>query len=197
MSKAKLYRLIYERWLKMTRRCLDKINKDYPRYGGRGIRVFKGWLGPLGFKRYLDYVTRWLPVPSGLPLSEALLATGSEKLTLDRIDNMQGYEPGNLRWALPVEQSANQRRSVFVNGIPRSHAARLWGVDPRTAARRQRLGYSGADAVSLGTGGRTAEARRRRDQAILTMIDAGRLFVDGMGFILVRDAEMVGTSASR
>ena len=34
--------------------------------------------------------------------------------TLDRIDNSQGYFPGNLRWATPLEQGANKSNNRIV-----------------------------------------------------------------------------------
>ena len=38
--------------------------------------------------------------------------------SLDRIDNKKGYEPGNVRWATPMEQCANKtnNRWIEING---------------------------------------------------------------------------------
>jgi hypothetical protein len=33
-----------------------------------------------------------------------------EGMTLDRIDNEKGYEPGNVRWADATTQSQNRRK---------------------------------------------------------------------------------------
>ncbi|MBC8427283.1 MAG: hypothetical protein H8D97_00165 [Proteobacteria bacterium] len=33
--------------------------------------------------------------------------------SLDRIDNNQGYIPGNLRWATHIEQNRNQEQNVI------------------------------------------------------------------------------------
>lgn len=181
-------------WRKMVDRCENPESRDYKNYGGRGIRVWEGWLRPgTGKAEYIRYISESLPRPSGLTLEEALSGRGTARLTIDRIDNDDGYRPGNLRLATALEQSANQRRTIYVeidgSRVPRTHAARRFGVDSRTAAHRARLGYSDSDAIRLGTGGRTAEVRRRRDELILAMIAGGDLFVDADGFIFVRDGD--------
>lgn len=40
-------------------------------------------------------------------------------MTLDRIDNDQGYQPGNLRWATKLEQVRNRRPQTTNTGEPR------------------------------------------------------------------------------
>lgn len=65
----------------------------WPQYGGRGITVCDEWRNPFTFFRYLDEVLG--PIPS--------------TASLDRIDNNKSYEPGNIRWATPIEQFRNRR----------------------------------------------------------------------------------------
>lgn len=194
------------RWRKMLARCHDDTHDDYANYGARGISVWPGWRDSLsGMHAFVDYVANSLPRPEGMTLAMVVATNGAERLSIDRIDNDKGYEPGNLRWASPEQQAANQRRTAFVdmNGVrlPRTEAARRFGVDSRTASRRENLGYSAFEAVTLPIGGKTANSRRYRDQIILEMIRAGELFVDSDGFIFVLDDDgwhlaPLGTSGS-
>jgi hypothetical protein len=80
----------YVSWLSMKRRCLDTSDKDYQRYGAKGIGVCPQWA--CSFAAFYAHVG---DRPKGT--------------TLDRIDGSRGYEPGNVRWATPAEQARNRR----------------------------------------------------------------------------------------
>ena len=83
----------YRAWSNMRTRCYSKKHKDYPRYGGRGIKVHPDWLGRGSFARFLACVG---PRPSELH-------------SLDRINSDGDYEPGNVRWATAAVQARNTR----------------------------------------------------------------------------------------
>jgi hypothetical protein len=82
--------LAYKSWIQMRSRCLNKNHHAYARYGGRGIGICERWndftnfLQDLGDRPSTDY-------------------------SLDRIDNEQGYDPSNCRWATASEQAVNRR----------------------------------------------------------------------------------------
>lgn len=75
-------------WSQMIQRCTNPSDPVYQKYGAAGITVCDRWMV---FENFLaDMGER----PSGT--------------TLDRWPNQKGnYEPGNCRWATPLEQSNN------------------------------------------------------------------------------------------
>ncbi len=77
----------------MRRRCSNKNNKDYHRYGGRGIVVCEKWE-----KSFLEFLKDIGKAPS-------------PKHSIDRINNDGNYEPGNCRWATMKEQGNNRSNS--------------------------------------------------------------------------------------
>ena len=79
----------YNTWRAMMRRCYNTEDKDYPRWGGRGVLVYAPWHEYTTFARDV-----------GEP-------TGAE--TFDRVDTTGNYEPGNVRWATPTTQARNIR----------------------------------------------------------------------------------------
>jgi hypothetical protein len=86
----------YQIWSGMKERCLNPKSQSYANYGERGITVCQEWLHD--FQAFYDHIG---PRPS-------------PKHTLDRIDNNEGYRPGNVRWATWIEQASNRRNNVFV-----------------------------------------------------------------------------------
>lgn len=78
----------YSSWQSMKARCLDPDNKDYPKWGGRGVTIFPDWIS--SFEAFFAHIGSRPP-----------------GTTLDRIDGTRGYEPGNVRWATPTEQAQN------------------------------------------------------------------------------------------
>lgn len=93
---------IYQCWKDMKQRCFNPRNAGYRYYGERGIGVHEDWR-----KDFLAFFADVLDAPHGL--------------SLDRINNNGNYEPGNVRWATPLEQVHNRRpqRRSKVNSKPR------------------------------------------------------------------------------
>lgn len=126
----------YKTWLGMKRRCYSEKFKDYPNWGGRGIKVCDRW--NLSFSAFYEDMG---PKPS--------LAH-----TLDRIDPNSGYSKENCRWATPHQQGAENRRGlmpVTVEGVTFtsvSAAAKHFGVNPSTAWMRIEAGIATDVAVS-------------------------------------------------
>lgn len=135
-------------WRGMVSRCERMNDKDYDRYGGRGIRVCDRWLGTAGFWHFLDDMGRR---PDGM--------------TIERKDVDGNYEPGNCRWATWVEQNNNTRRSrvVPVLGMKRTAAewARLVGLPRQTIITRLEHGWDPRAAVCGLAGESKAEAHAR------------------------------------
>lgn len=128
-SKTALYR----RWASMIQRTTNPANKEYANYGGRGVTVCAEWRSFEGFARDMG---------SGF----------SPELSLERIDNNLGYEPGNCRWATAQEQARNRRNSRLLTyrgeTRPMVEWCELLGVSYGTVTTRLRLGWSAERALT-------------------------------------------------
>lgn len=77
----------------MKYRCNNPNYHEYRYYGGRGIVVCQRWQAD--FEAFLTDMG----------------AKPGSQYSLDRIDVNGNYEPGNCRWATPLEQRHNRRDS--------------------------------------------------------------------------------------
>ena len=116
----------------MRARCENPNNHAYSRYGGRGITVCDRWAD---FKNFLADMGE---CPPGL--------------TLERIRNHEGYEPGNCKWASRSEQNLNKRHPTIeflgVHLTLREWA--IWaGVGHDAMRKRYLRGKRGRDLILL------------------------------------------------
>lgn len=87
LSQSPEYRI----WNAMKQRCNNANDKNFKDYGGRGIFVCDAWND---FSSFIADMGR----------------RPAKHLTIDRIDNDDGYYKENCRWATRKTQRANQRR---------------------------------------------------------------------------------------
>lgn len=89
----------YRAWSRIRERCGNPKCKDYPDYGGRGIKVCDRWT------LFSNFLADMGPHPG----------RGYE---IDRVNNDLGYGPDNCRWATRLQQMGNTRRTrrYRVNG---------------------------------------------------------------------------------
>lgn len=88
---------LYHMWNGMLQRCENPRDAGYPNYGARGITVCDRWHD---LRLFIEDIDR-------------LLGERPARHSLDRYpDNDGNYEPGNVRWASPSEQTRNSRKCL-------------------------------------------------------------------------------------
>lgn len=95
----------------MKSRCYNPKDKDFHRWGGRGIRVCDAWRS--SFEAYLAYL-------------RSLGFTGAKGQEVDRIDNDGHYEPGNLRITNAVSQARNRRSNRWISAFGQTRLQVEW-----------------------------------------------------------------------
>lgn len=98
----------YAAWRSMIARCESRTWRDFPNYGGRGIRVCDRWRH--SFDAFVSDVGR----------------RPSSTHSLDRIDVDGNYESGNVRWATLEEQANNKRNTLRLTVRGETKTATEW-----------------------------------------------------------------------
>lgn len=118
-------------WARMIQRCTNAKSSDYEFYGGRGIKVCDRWLK---FENFL-----------------ADMGERPPHLTIERIKNHLGYEPGNCRWATRLEQANNMRSNHVIatsqGDLTLSQIARIVGIAYSSVKRRIKRGRTGDELL--------------------------------------------------
>lgn len=115
---------LYMRYRSMINRCYYPKRREYPLYGGRGIKVCDEW------RNSYEAFQKW-----------ALNNGYADNLSLDRIDVNGGYNPSNCRWATIAQQQRNKRNNVSYKGEISVDASRRLGGSPQLVGCRIRLGW--------------------------------------------------------
>lgn len=116
---------LYQRCIAAINRCHNPRDKNFERYGGRGIKVLDSWIHNVG--EFIVYLER-------------LSGANNPNLSIDRINNDYGYVPGNLRFASGGQQQRNQkvRGEIPLLGVHRS--GKRYRSQIRAAGRSKHLG---------------------------------------------------------
>ena len=116
---------LYKIWTEVRQRCHNPRHIAFKRYGGRGIKVWRGWNNFVTFRNWA-------------------IANGySDQLTIDRKNNDRDYCPNNCRWSTPAQQCQNRRKkpnttSRFV-GVTRMRQS--WRATICADGKRHYLGH--------------------------------------------------------
>lgn len=86
---------VYASWTNMKDRCLNKNNKKYKDYGGRGITICDRWKN--SFENFFEDMG---DRPKGY--------------SIERMDVNGNYEPSNCKWANAKEQQNNRRNNLII-----------------------------------------------------------------------------------
>jgi hypothetical protein len=116
----------------MRQRCENEKSEAFPDYGGRGIKVCDRW------QEFDNFLADMGECPPGM--------------SIDRINNGGGYEPGNCRWASTKEQASNRRNSLVCEHDGKSMTLKelgeLIGVPYKVMHHRYSIGKRGPALVA-------------------------------------------------
>lgn len=119
---------LYQTWIDIRRRCRNQKYKDYPNYGGRGIKISEEWFN--SFETFAQD-----------------MGERPKNHSIDRIDVNGNYCKENCRWATQQEQSANKRKKIFTHTfmgetLTEKQWANKLGISYSAFRMRKSMGWS-------------------------------------------------------
>lgn len=127
----------YKSWSGMRTRCESVTYRDYPLYGGRGIKICRRW------RKFINFLADMGVKPT-------------PQHTLDRINNNKGYSKANCRWATWKEQQRNRRNNSKYTYQGRTQLIMDWakeyGLKRQTLERRLKIGMDFYKALTTPIG---------------------------------------------
>lgn len=128
------YSAEYKTWCGMKRRCLNKNDKRYPAYGGRGIKICDSWL--YSFESFFQDMGK---KPKGF--------------SIERKDVNGNYEHSNCEWIKISSQASNKRSNVKITHNNTTKNLCEWslitGIKPGTISARIKSGWSIEKSLSI------------------------------------------------
>lgn len=125
---------LHKIWESMIARCEYEKHPYFKDYGGRGITVCAEWHDYLVFRKW------------------ALTHGYSDTLTIDRINNEQGYNPENCKWSTMKEQQNNRRnnRRLTFNDVTKTITewSEIVGINKTTIKERLNSGWTVESALT-------------------------------------------------
>lgn len=109
-NKSRLYNI----WQGMKRRCYNKNDINYKRYGAKNIIVCDEW------KNSFTQFYNW-----------AITYGYQDDLSIDRINNLGNYEPSNCRFANRETQENNRSDNIFLTAFGETKTVAQWIRDPK------------------------------------------------------------------
>lgn len=102
---------LYEIWVDMRRRCNSTSHNRAKNYSLKGISVCDEWNDFTTFKDW--------SINNGY----------DDTLSIDRIDNSEGYCPENCRWIPPGEQSKNRTANHYITFNNKTQTLTDWAKE--------------------------------------------------------------------
>jgi hypothetical protein len=98
----------YNLWNSMKQRCHNPNSASYERYGAVGVRVCERWI-----ESFASFYKDMGPRPSN-------------QHSVERIENSQGYCPGNCKWATAKEQANNTKNNLVISAFGKTKTLSMW-----------------------------------------------------------------------
>ncbi len=131
----------YSAWVALRNRCYNRANKDYIKYGQRGISVCRRWVeGEDGVHPFQCFLADMGPKPGA-------------GYSIDRKDVNGNYSPDNCYWATAKQQARNRRTNRLVEYMGRNLTVSEWseisGVHVETIRHRFKRGWETGRALGM------------------------------------------------